>query len=104
MSSLRLSILVSASAMPAPYRAPLTIFSAILGSPSPRPSVIPPPTRQCETLPRNCAGLFCRRTRDPGGASPVTDLPGELVTSRYLSVRDGKIVSLVVIFSQPHGY
>ena len=31
-------------------------------------------------------------------------LPDELILSNYFSVRDGKIVSLVVIFNQPVGY
>jgi hypothetical protein len=31
-------------------------------------------------------------------------LPDELVLSNYFSVREGKIVSLVVIFNQPAGY
>ena len=31
-------------------------------------------------------------------------LPGEIVLSNYFSVRDGKIVSLVVILNQPAGY
>jgi len=30
-----------------------------------------------------------------------TNLPDELVMSNYFSVRDGKIVSLAVIFNQP---
>jgi limonene-1,2-epoxide hydrolase len=33
-----------------------------------------------------------------------TNLPAELVMSSYFSVRDGKIVSLAVIFNQPHSY
>jgi hypothetical protein len=33
-----------------------------------------------------------------------TNLPDELVMSSYFSVRDGKIVSLIVIFNQAHGY
>ena len=33
-----------------------------------------------------------------------TNLPDELVLSNYFSVRDGKIVSLVIIFNQPAGY
>ncbi|HEY4464515.1 MAG TPA: nuclear transport factor 2 family protein [Streptosporangiaceae bacterium] len=33
-----------------------------------------------------------------------TSLPAEIVLSNYFSVRDGKIVSLVVIFNQPAGY
>jgi hypothetical protein len=38
------------------------------------------------------------------GEFDKTNLPGELVLSNYFSVRDGKIVSLVVIFNQPAGY
>jgi len=38
------------------------------------------------------------------GAFDKTNLPDELVLSNYFSVRDGKIVSLVVIFNQPAGY
>ena len=33
-----------------------------------------------------------------------TNLPDELILSNYFSVRDGKIVSLVVIFNQPARY
>ena len=33
-----------------------------------------------------------------------TNLPAELVMSGYFSVRDEKIVSMIVIFNQPHGY
>jgi hypothetical protein len=33
-----------------------------------------------------------------------TNLPEELVMSSYFSIRDGKIVSLAVIFNQPSGY
>jgi hypothetical protein len=33
-----------------------------------------------------------------------TSLPDEVVLSNYFSVRDGKIVSLVIIFNQPAGY
>ncbi len=33
-----------------------------------------------------------------------TNLPDELVLSNYFSVRDGKIVSLVVIFNRPAEY
>ena len=33
-----------------------------------------------------------------------TGLPDELVLSNYFSVRDGKIVSLVIIFNQPSPY
>ncbi|MFZ0668655.1 MAG: nuclear transport factor 2 family protein [Acidimicrobiales bacterium] len=33
-----------------------------------------------------------------------TNLPDDLVLSNYFSVRDGKIVSLVVIRNQPAGY
>jgi hypothetical protein len=32
------------------------------------------------------------------------NLPAELVLSNYFGVRDGKIVSLVVVFNQPAGY
>ena len=32
------------------------------------------------------------------------DLPDDLVLSNYFSVRDGKIVSLVVIFNRPAEY
>jgi len=38
------------------------------------------------------------------GSYDKTNLPGELVLSNYFSVRDGKIVSLVVIFNQPAAY
>ena len=38
------------------------------------------------------------------GEFDKTNLPDELVLSNYFSVRDGKIVSLVVIFNQPAGY
>ncbi|MEU3982422.1 nuclear transport factor 2 family protein [Streptomyces sp. NPDC026672] len=33
-----------------------------------------------------------------------TNLPDELIMSTYLSIRDGKIVSLTVIFNQPSEY
>jgi hypothetical protein len=35
------------------------------------------------------------------GEYDKTNLPEELILSNYFSVRDGKIVSLVVIFNQP---
>jgi hypothetical protein len=38
------------------------------------------------------------------GQFDKTNLPDELVLTNYFSVRDGKIVSLVVIFNQPAGY
>ena len=38
------------------------------------------------------------------GTFDRTNLPGELVLSNYFSVRDGKIVSLIVVFNQPAGY
>jgi hypothetical protein len=38
------------------------------------------------------------------GTYDKTNLPTELVLSNYFSVRDGKIVSLVVIFNQPAAY
>jgi hypothetical protein len=38
------------------------------------------------------------------GTYDKTNLPDELVLSNYFGVRDGKIVSLVVIFNQPSPY
>jgi hypothetical protein len=38
------------------------------------------------------------------GEYDKTNLPDELILSNYFSVRDGKIVSLVVIFNQPAAY
>jgi hypothetical protein len=38
------------------------------------------------------------------GTFDRTSLPDDLVLSNYFSVRDGKIVSLVVIFNQPAAY
>jgi hypothetical protein len=38
------------------------------------------------------------------GTYDKTNLPDELVLSNYFSVRDGKIVSLVVVFNQPADY
>ncbi|HEY1643831.1 MAG TPA: nuclear transport factor 2 family protein [Streptosporangiaceae bacterium] len=38
------------------------------------------------------------------GTYDKTNLPDEVVLSSYFSVRDGKIVSLVVIFNQPASY
>ena len=38
------------------------------------------------------------------GTYDKTSLPAELVMSDYFSVRDGKIVSLIVILNQPAGY
>ena len=38
------------------------------------------------------------------GTYDKTNLPGELLMSNYFSVRDGKIVSLVVIRNQPSEY
>jgi hypothetical protein len=35
------------------------------------------------------------------GTYDKTNLPDELILSNYFSVRDGRIVSLVVIFNQP---
>jgi hypothetical protein len=36
-----------------------------------------------------------------GGDFDKTNLPNEVILSNYFSVRDGKIVSLVIIFNQP---
>jgi hypothetical protein len=38
------------------------------------------------------------------GTFDKTNLPAEIVLSNYFSVRDNKIVSLVVIFNQPADY
>jgi hypothetical protein len=38
------------------------------------------------------------------GEFDKTSLPDEVILSNYFSVRDGKIVSLIVIFNQPAGY
>jgi ketosteroid isomerase-like protein len=38
------------------------------------------------------------------GTYDKTNLPDELVMSNYFSIRDGKIVSLAVIFNQPSPY
>jgi len=38
------------------------------------------------------------------GTFDRTSLPEELVLSNYFSVRDGRIVSLVIVFNQPAGY
>jgi hypothetical protein len=38
------------------------------------------------------------------GEYDKTKLPAELIMSNYFSVRDGKIVSLAVIFNQPSEY
>ncbi len=38
------------------------------------------------------------------GTFDKTKLPAEIILSNYFSVRDGKIVSLVVIFNQPADY
>jgi hypothetical protein len=38
------------------------------------------------------------------GTYDKTNLPDELILSNYVSVRDGKIVSLIVIRNQPAGY
>ena len=38
------------------------------------------------------------------GTYDKTNLPENLVLSNYFSVRDGKIVSLIVIFNQPSPY
>jgi hypothetical protein len=38
------------------------------------------------------------------GTFDRTNLPDEIVLSNYFSVRDGKIVSLVVIRNQPPAY
>jgi hypothetical protein len=38
------------------------------------------------------------------GAFDKTNLPDEIILSNYFSVRDGKIVSLIVVFNQPTGY
>ncbi len=38
------------------------------------------------------------------GTFDRTNLPDELVLSNYFSVRDGKIVSLTVIFNHPPEY
>ncbi len=43
------------------------------------------------------------RARD-NGTYDKSNLPDELVMSNYFSVRDGKIVSLAVIFNQPSPY
>jgi hypothetical protein len=38
------------------------------------------------------------------GEFDKASLPDEIILSNYFSVRDGKIVSLVVVFNQPAGY
>jgi hypothetical protein len=38
------------------------------------------------------------------GTYDKTNLPGELIMTNYFSVRDGKIVSLVIIRNLPSGY
>jgi hypothetical protein len=38
------------------------------------------------------------------GTFDKTGLPEELIVSNYFSVRDGKIVSLIVILNHPAGY
>ena len=38
------------------------------------------------------------------GEFDKTNLPDEIILSNYFSVRDGKIVSLVIIFNQPSPY
>jgi SnoaL-like domain len=38
------------------------------------------------------------------GVYDKTNLPDEVILTNYFSVRDNKIVSLVVIFNQPAGY
>src|SRR5579871_3501531 len=38
------------------------------------------------------------------GTFDRTNLPADLVLSNYFSVRDGKIVSLIVVFNQPAAY
>jgi hypothetical protein len=38
------------------------------------------------------------------GTFDKSSLPAELVLSNYFSVRDGKIVSLIIVFNQPAGY
>jgi hypothetical protein len=38
------------------------------------------------------------------GEFDKASLPDEVILSNYFSVRDGKIVSLIVIFNQPAGY
>jgi len=38
------------------------------------------------------------------GLYDKTNLPAELILSNYFSVRNGKIVSLVIIFNQPSPY
>jgi hypothetical protein len=38
------------------------------------------------------------------GTYDKTNLPGELIMTSYFSIRDGKIVSLTVIFNQPSPY
>src|SRR6202008_5069881 len=38
------------------------------------------------------------------GTFDRTNLPDEIVLTNYFSVRDGKIVSLAIIFNQPAGY
>ena len=38
------------------------------------------------------------------GTYDKTNLPDDLVLTNYFSVRDGKIISLVVVFNQPAAY
>jgi len=38
------------------------------------------------------------------GTFDRTNLPDEIVLSNYFSVRDGKIISLIVVFNQPAAY
>jgi hypothetical protein len=38
------------------------------------------------------------------GEYDKTNLPKELILSNYFKIRDGKIVSLVIMFNQPSPY
>jgi len=38
------------------------------------------------------------------GTFDRTNLPDEIVLTNYFSVRDGEIVSLVIVFNQPADY
>jgi hypothetical protein len=54
-----------------------------------------------EVVERN-GGIIVRARND--GTYDKTNLPEELILSNYFVVRDGKIVSLIIIRNRPHPY
>ena len=77
--------------------------------PGPRPSADGWPRNWSETgspwrCPRSPTTTATRSCGRYDGDYDKTNLPGELILTNYFSVRDGKIVTLIVIRNTPASY